>query len=229
VLWPEIAAVGCAALIGAAGPWVIRRLPEPEDAPRDKRPYAQLGQVAWLWAALALLAALLMATVAAWTHEPAALPTWALVAGVGAWLAYIDARTRLLPYLVVVPTYIAALATLAICAVVSRDARLVVDAVIASAVVYLVFRVLFWLGERFFSSGLGYGDVRLGALLGLALGALGASQVIVGVYAGFVLGAVLGVGLARFGLIDPRQYAFGPYLIVGAVIGAVWGPSVLTV
>ena len=71
--------------------------------------------------------------------------------------------------------------------------------------------------------------MRLSGVLALALGALGASEVYVGMYAGFILGAVLGVLLSLLRIIDSKGYAFGPYMVVGAVIGAAWGSVVYTV
>ncbi|MEO7398529.1 MAG: hypothetical protein ABIW84_08200, partial [Ilumatobacteraceae bacterium] len=100
---------------------------------------------------------------------------------------------------------------------------------VASIVVYLIFRVLYWLGGRFFGGAFGYGDVRLSGVLAVGLGALGASEVFVGMYAGFILGAVLGVLLSLLKIIDSKGYAFGPYMVVGAVIGAAWGPAIYAV
>ena len=58
-----------------------------------------------------------------------------------------------------------------------------------------------------------------------ALGALGTNDVLVGMYAGFILGAVFGVVLSRLKIVDSKSYAFGPYMVVGAVIGAAWGSA----
>jgi hypothetical protein len=51
-----------------------------------------------------------MAGVVAWRIDHAELvPVWVLVTGVGSWLVFIDWRTRLLPYVIVAPTYLATL------------------------------------------------------------------------------------------------------------------------
>lgn len=214
----------CAALLGAAGPRVMRRVPEPPEHAADKLPYAVLSEFRWLTAGLAAAAAV-MAGVVAWRiDEPELVPVWVLVAGTGAWLAFIDWHTRLLPYAIVAPTYVATFALVGLGAALLRDVHVLVDAIVANIVVYVIFRVMHWIGGRFFHGAFGYGDVRLSGVLALALGALGSSEVFVGLYAGFVLGAVLGVVLGRLKLIDPGGYAFGPYMVVGAVIGAAWGP-----
>lgn len=210
-----------AALLGASGPFVMRRIPEPPEPDADKVPYAVLAETRGLTLGLALGAAL-MAGIVAWRIDHAELlPVWVLVAGVGSWLVFIDWRTRLLPYVVVAPTYLATLALVGLGALLLRDADVFVDALVANIVVYVIFRVLHWIARGAF----GFGDVRLSGVLAAALGALGASEVMVGIYAGFLLGAVCGLVLSRLKIVDPKAYAFGPYMVVGAVIGAAWGPA----
>jgi leader peptidase (prepilin peptidase)/N-methyltransferase len=211
-----------AALLGAAGPFAMRRIPEPPEPDADKVTYAALSRARGLTAGLALGAAL-MAGVVAWRIDHAELlPAWVLVTGVGSWLVFIDWRTRLLPYVVVAPTYLATLALVGLGAFLLRDADVFVDALVANIVVYVIFRVMHWIARGAF----GYGDVRLSGVLAAALGALGGHEVMVGMYAGFLLGAVFGLVLSRLKIVDPKAYAFGPYMVVGAVIGAAWGPAV---
>lgn len=215
-----------AALIGAAGPWVLRRLPEPDEPDADKTPYAVLAGARGLTAGLAIAAAVL-AGVVAWRIDHAELvPVWVLIAGVGSWLIFIDWRTRLLPVAIVAPTYLAALALVGLGAALLGDAQVFVHALVANIVVYVVFRIFYWVGGRYFSGAFGYGDVRLSGVLALGLGALGSSEVFVGIYGGFVLGAVIGLALSLLKIVDPKGYAFGPFMIVGAVIGAAWGVSI---
>ncbi|WP_162891236.1 prepilin peptidase [Aeromicrobium sp. A1-2] len=214
-----------AALLGAAGPLVLRRIPEPAGGDDDKLPYAVLAEFRGLRVGLALSSALMAGLVAWRIDDSELLPVWVLVAGVGSWLAFIDWHTRLLPFFIVAPTYLLTLVLVVLGAVLLQDAQVLVRAVVANVVVYVIFRVLFWIARGAF----GFGDVRLSGVLALALGALGASEVFVGMYAGFILGAVFGLGLARLKLVDPKAYAFGPYMIVGAVLGAAWGPAIYAV
>ena len=200
----------------------MRRMPEPDEPDADKVTYAALAETKGLTIGLALGAAL-MAGVVAWRIDHVELlPVWVLVSGVGSWLFFIDWRTRLLPYVVVAPTYLATLALVGLGALLLRDVHVFVDALVANIVVYVIFRVLHWIARGAF----GFGDVRLSGVLAPALGALGASEVMVGMYAGFLLGAVFGLLLSRLKIVDPKAYAFGPYMVVGAVIGAAWGPAV---
>ena len=124
------------------------------------------------------------------------------------------------------PAYLVTLALVGVGAFLMDDPDVFVRALVANVVVYVIFRVLYWIGGRFFGGAFGYGDVRLSGMLALGLGALGGNEVIVGMYAGFVLGAVLGLVLSRLRIVDAKGFAFGPYMVVGAVVGAAWGSAV---
>jgi len=64
--------------------------------------------------------------------------------------------------------------------------------------------------------GMGMGDVKLGGLLGLNLGALGVVAAIAGPVLGFVAGGVAGlITLALPGTDTLRRIPFGPYLLFG--------------
>jgi leader peptidase (prepilin peptidase)/N-methyltransferase len=167
-----------------------------------------------------------MAGVAAW-HVPLELvPVWVLFAGVGAWLAYVDWRTRLLPFLFVAPMHIATLALVALGALLLDDWGVLVTALIGYLAVFGVFWLVYMVGRLFGGGAFGYGDVRLSGVVGLALGALGAAETLTGAYGGFVLGAVGGLAFSRLGWVDRKGFAFGPYMVVGAIVGAAWGPSI---
>lgn len=79
-------------------------------------------------------------------------------------------------------------------------------------------------------SGLGMGDVKLGPALGLYLGFLGWEAVVVGIFAGFALGALAALVLlarqviARGSLrgVLQRALPFGPFLLAGALVGLAW-------
>ncbi len=212
-----------------AGPWVLRRMPEPDEPADDKIAYSTLADAACLAPALTGGAAIMAGLVAWRIDTPQLVPVWVVITGVGAWLTYIDWRTRLLPLVIVAPTYLVTFALVGLGALLLRDIDVFTRALVANIVVYVIFRVLYWLGGRFFGGAFGYGDVRLSGVLALGLGALGASEVFVGMYAGFILGAVLGVLLSVLRVIDPKGYAFGPFMVLGAVIGAAWGSAIYSV
>jgi leader peptidase (prepilin peptidase)/N-methyltransferase len=73
--------------------------------------------------------------------------------------------------------------------------------------------------------GMGYGDVRLSGLLGIALGYLGWAPLVTGLYSGFLLGAVGGGLLAAVGGSRGRPFAFGPFMLLGSLVGLTFGST----
>lgn len=85
----------------------------------------------------------------------------------------------------------------------------------AAAAVWLAFLAFASLGS------LGFGDVRLAPILGAHLGALGATTVITGIIASFVLGAALAGMLKVVRQLPPdRRVPFCPSLLCGSVVAA---------
>jgi leader peptidase (prepilin peptidase)/N-methyltransferase len=76
------------------------------------------------------------------------------------------------------------------------------------------------------SGGMGFGDVKLAALVGLVLGSLGLRFVGVASGAAIALGGI--GGLVALGMGRGRKSAipFGPYLAAGAVIASLWGEEI---
>ena len=81
--------------------------------------------------------------------------------------------------------------------------------------------------------GMGFGDVKLAALMGLYLGWLGSSWVVAlslvlwAMLIGFVVGSVVGIGL----LIVRRRnepMPFAPFLALGTVVVVLVGPTAFT-
>jgi leader peptidase (prepilin peptidase) / N-methyltransferase len=137
-------------------------------------------------------------------------------------LSVVDFRTRLLPTaLIRVATGLVAVGV-AIGWVATRDTGDVVRALVGAAIGFLIFFLAWFIHPR----GMGYGDVRLAGVLGLALGSLGWGQLLVGLYAGFLIFGVPGLFLAlvrRDRSMLRKGYPFGPFMILGALIGVLWG------
>jgi leader peptidase (prepilin peptidase) / N-methyltransferase len=75
---------------------------------------------------------------------------------------------------------------------------------------------------------MGFGDVRLSAYLGLNLGWLGLLYVPVGIFLGFLLGAVAGVALIVAKKAGRKTaIPFGPYLAAGALIAVLVGGRII--
>lgn len=240
VWYPEtaVAAGFYGVLAGLLVPQIIARLPEPtpepdvdeagqatagEAPPREaKEPYADIAGLRGLrtGAALAtgIVAALLGARIG-WRPE---LSFLLYLAPVGVALAVIDWRTRLLPTRLIAPSYgvVAALAVLS--AWTGRDWHALETAGWGWLVAGGTF-LLLWL---VYPRGMGYGDVRLSGVLGIALGYLGWAPLLTGVYAGFVLGGFGGLLLALLRVVDRKAYPFGPFMLLGALAGVLLGPYV---
>lgn len=223
-------AVGACGLAGLAAPHVVRRLAEPVDAPGDRPAdepapptYAEVASRRWLTPAC-VAGGLLAAALVCWRVEPGwAWAVWLPVVPVLVLLAAVDACTRLLPSRLVLPATALALAVTLLELALVDDRSAPVRALIGLLAVRTAFWALWWLH----SAGLGFGDVRLGALLGLLLGHLGLAELFVGSYAAFVLFAVPGLLWAivkRDRSVLKRAYPFGPFLVLGAFVGVGLGP-----
>ncbi|MEV6415976.1 A24 family peptidase [Kribbella sp. NPDC051718] len=214
----------CGAAAFRLGPLIMRRIPEPilEDGD-TKIPYAELaGQglatkaAYWCGATAAVAGGLL-----GWTlGTTAGLAAWLVLAVAGAVLGYIDARTRYLPSAIIWPAYLLVGLALLIAALQTGDWDSLLRSAIAGVVGFGVFYLLWFVFPR----GVGFGDVRLSGLLSIALGWLGWGELVVGLYGGFFLGAVIGIALTAAKVLKRKQlFPFGPFMLVGALVGVLAG------
>lgn len=138
--------------------------------------------------------------------------------GIGAWLLVIDARTHRLPNRIVLPTLAALLALAGIDALVTRQSGLLIGAVVGMLVLGGIYAVL----RATSRGGIGGGDVKLAAVIGLVLGWHGWQALAVGAASAFVLGALYALALMAFRRANrSTRIAFGPWMIIGAVLGVV--------
>lgn len=78
------------------------------------------------------------------------------------------------------------------------------------------------------SLAVGLGDVKLAAVLGGALGWFGWPEVLVGIYAGFLVGGFFGVLLLLGRRVSWKgHFAYGPPMMIGAMLGLVLGAGLL--
>lgn len=150
------------------------------------------------------------------TSAPAALVPLVLAlvlfAVNGARLFWIDARSHLLPNRIVVPWYPFAIVLLGASAALAGDWAGLARTLLAGAVLFGFYLLLHLIQPR----GMGLGDVKLAGILGLYLGYLGWSHLLLGTLAAFLLGSVVGIALIvlrRAGL--KTAIAFGPYMLLG--------------
>jgi leader peptidase (prepilin peptidase)/N-methyltransferase len=143
------------------------------------------------------------------------LPAYLYLGAVSLALALIDLDVRRLPNSIVLPSYAVGAALLAPPAVLGPDWAAAGRALLAMAVLFLVFFAIAYL----YRGGMGLGDVKLAGVLGLYLGWLGWSSVVVGAFSGFLLGGLVGIGLMVARRASRRTaIPFGPFMLAGALL-----------
>ena len=187
-----IAILACAvitAVLASLGPVAIRRLPEPalESDATDKIPYAELGARPGLTWKLAVAGAVVGGIVGWQLAGSAIIIAWVYLGAVGVVLGYVDAQTRLLPTRIIGPSYLVLVVLTVVAWVIDRDTDDLVRAGLGWLIAGGFYYVMWWIYPR----GMGFGDVRLSGLLGIALGFLGWPE--------FVVGHLLGLPRRRRG------------------------------
>ena len=139
-------------------------------------------------------------------------------------LSGIDLDHHIIPSRIVYPAGGASLVLLAVASGADHNWHRYQDAVIGGLMALAALFLIHVAVPR----GMGFGDVRLAALIGLNLGWLGLAHVAVALFAGFLLGAVVGVALMAAGVASRKsRVPFGPFLAAGAVIGVLWGTTLV--
>ncbi len=225
---------------GALVPRLIAAVPEPEPEPEPdaepeetegdaaeadepKEPYADIAArpgLTWKSALASALSAAALGLALGWS--------WSLLVvlplvPVGVALAVIDWRTRMLPTRLIAPAYALTVTTILVAWL--ADGHDLAD-LERAALGWLVYGGMFFVLWFVYPRGLGYGDVRLSGVLGLALGWVGWSELLLGIWDGLLLGGILGAVLAL--VTRRRDYPFGPFMLVGALSGAVLGQPVMS-
>ena len=143
------------------------------------------------------------------------LPAYLFLASVAVALAFIDVAHRRLPDLLTLGSYPVAFVLLGAVTPAVRDGpRHLSHAFIGLACASAFYLIL----ALIYPAGIGWGDVKLSGLLGLYLGWIGPAALFIGLAAGFVLAAVVGVAMIAAGKATRKsQIAFGPFMLAGAI------------
>jgi leader peptidase (prepilin peptidase)/N-methyltransferase len=132
-------------------------------------------------------------------------------------IAFIDLEHRIIPNRILLPGALAAVAIVAL----AHPAALPEHLIAAGAAGgFLLLAVLAY------PRGMGMGDVKLAAVLGLFLGRSVAPAMLAALLSGTLLGAAI---MARKGTQEGRKTAipFGPFLALGALVGLFAGPEIV--
>jgi leader peptidase (prepilin peptidase) / N-methyltransferase len=167
--------------------------------------------------AVEALTAALAVSVVLVKHSAHDIALGLVLLGVLVPIALIDLEHRIIPNMITLPAAIAAIGI----GLATRPSG-VPEQLIAGASAggfLLVFALVY-------PRGMGMGDVKLAAVLGLFLGRSVAVAVLVGVLAGTLVGVAI---MARIGVGDGRKTAvpFGPFLAFGGVVALLAGPAIV--
>jgi leader peptidase (prepilin peptidase)/N-methyltransferase len=144
-----------------------------------------------------------------------AIPAYLYFVAIGVALAAIDLDVRRLPNAIVMPSYPVLLLLLAASAAWQDDWWSLLRAVLGGSILLLFYLSLVLLHP----AGMGFGDVRLSGIVGGVLAYLSWSALIVGAFAGFLLGALVGVAMMAARRGDRRTaIPFGPFMIAGTLL-----------
>lgn len=179
--------------------------------------------IAFRYPAVELLTASVFALSALRIGFDPALPAFLVFSAALIAVAVIDLETRTIPKRIVWPTTAAGALLLTGAALIEGDPTRVLLATAGALAAFFAFFLIHLVSPR----GLGFGDVRLSALLGLFLGWLGWGYVALGLFAGFLLGSLAGVIALLRGSSRKSALPFGPFMAVGALL-TIWfgGPLI---
>jgi leader peptidase (prepilin peptidase)/N-methyltransferase len=157
-------------------------------------------------------------------HDSWVLPAFlALAAGLVA-LSVIDLEHFLLPNRIVYPLAVTTVALLALAAVGDDAWPSFGRALLGGVFATVALGGLHLVSPR----SMGFGDVKLAFALGLVLGWLGWSELVLGLFCGFLAGALVGLGLIVVRHRGRKDHLpFGPFLAFGTVVVLLWGDVIL--
>ncbi len=237
-------------LAGSFGNVVIARVPEGASvvrprsacpacaapiAPRDNVPVLSWlllrgrcracgARIAARYPLVELGTAAVFAAVAARVGLDWALPGFLLFAWTLLVVAVIDVRTRRIPNRLTYPLTPALAVLLGVAALLQGDPDVALRAVLGGAAAFGALYLLALINP----AGMGYGDVKLAAFIGVGLGYLGWAHVVLGVFGAFFLGGTVAIVLLVTRLRGRKDMLpFGPYLSAAALLAVLVGTPVI--
>jgi leader peptidase (prepilin peptidase) / N-methyltransferase len=152
------------------------------------------------------------------------LPAYLVLAAGLLALACTDMEHLLLPKRIVYPVLGLFGALLVVAAAITGHWHNLFVAGVSGAVWFAIFFAMNFISPR----ALGFGDVRLAPVLGLALGWLGVRYVLLGFFAANLIGAIIGIALiASKRMSRQQQIPYGVFLAVGTLVAIFAGPELL--
>jgi leader peptidase (prepilin peptidase) / N-methyltransferase len=154
-----------------------------------------------------------------------ALVAFLFLAAVSVALAAIDLDTHRLPNVITYPSFIVMAVLLSVSSLLLGDGDALLRAAIGAAALFAAYLLM----ALAYPGGMGLGDVKLAAVLGLSLAWLGWSELIVGAFAAFVLGGLFSIAMLALRRVGRKSgIPFGPWMLVGAFVGVLIGDDIAT-
>lgn len=153
--------------------------------------------------------------VLATRFEGVGLLAFCCLAAAGTVLSTIDVIERRLPSAIVLPTYVTLVALLTVSALADNDFADLLRALCASALIFGAYLVIALVSRR----GLGAGDVKLGGLLGLAMGWQSWETALGGTLLGWTAAATTTLLIRYARKRPPDSIPMGPFLSFGSLLG----------
>jgi leader peptidase (prepilin peptidase)/N-methyltransferase len=174
-----------------------------------------------------LVTGVAFAAIAWWRGSSWSVPALCYLAAVSIALVVIDVEHRRLPDAIVLPSYPIGAALLVLATFGPGEdvptTRLLM-ALVGAAAMFAVYFLLMVV----YPSGMGFGDVKLAGVLGMYLGWVGGvGALVVGFFAGFLLGGLYSLALILARRAGRRTaIAFGPWMVAGAWLGLAAGAPI---
>ena len=151
------------------------------------------------------------------------LPAFLYLAAIGVALTLIDIEHRRLPNSIVLPAYPVLAVLLVLAAVAKGDVERLVPTAIGGAALFAFYFTIAFV----YPAGMGFGDVKLAGVLGLFLGWLGWGALVVGAFSAFLLGGIFALILLASRRVSRKGgIPFGPWMLVGAWVGILFGERI---
>jgi leader peptidase (prepilin peptidase)/N-methyltransferase len=139
-------------------------------------------------------------------------------------LSVIDVERLILPRVIVWPVSAAVSVMLVLASAMTGEWHDLVVGVICGAIWFALFYAMFAVSPKL----LGFGDVRLAPVLGLALGWLGVRYVVLGLFAANFFGAAIGIALiGTHRTTRQQQLPYGVFLALGCAFAVFAGPEIV--
>jgi leader peptidase (prepilin peptidase) / N-methyltransferase len=149
------------------------------------------------------------------------LPAWIVFYATLVLITVIDIRHYIIPTRLIYPSLLLTIVLLAMGSIIHHNSQHFVDALIGMAATWFFF-ALTWV---IYPAGMGFGDVRLSALIGFASGYVGLGNIVLSILLGLFLGTIFGVVLMAINRKGRKQaIPFGPFLAGGAALSLLFGP-----